>query len=274
MYRKSPTSQAIPITPPSNSRSNTWFPLAFSMEVDENGELQIEQRKHNTSVTYAELPPSPTVLAKKLSDTVITTTTTAEKENENEIVIDGVKALADDDDDVDKDDDDNDEIKENSSTVDEIPLTSKTIDDTSLPSEDSKECPDSPPKQKPTPPAPPPPLSSLSSSATKKNYELSAVVCEINDGTQRNFVSLIYVSNSYHKLKLGDRDRNNGGQWYLFNDFCITPVSFQEAVWFTLDWKVPCVLYYTSTEITKRENEVTLNQFMNPFVHVIEINLN
>lgn len=118
----------------------------------------------------------------------------------------------------------------------------------------------------------------------KRDYKLSAVVCQIHDGgNQRHLVSLVYVSKSYHDMKqcAGDTDTDaDGGQWYIFNDFSIAPVSVQEAVWFTLDWKVPCVLFYTATSTDLVEKEKVANaveksvgaeQLVNPFVHVCSL---
>lgn len=31
----------------------------------------------------------------------------------------------------------------------------------------------------------------------------------------------------------------------------ITPVNAQEVIWFSLDWKVPCVLYWVSRDLPK-----------------------
>lgn len=101
----------------------------------------------------------------------------------------------------------------------------------------------------------------------KRDYKLSAVVCQINDGNQKHLVSLVYVANSYHEMKHGG-ERDKSGQWYIFNDFSIAPVPLQEAVWFTLDWKVPCVLFYSSTDMPEEDSNVTIDQIMNPFVHV------
>lgn len=103
-----------------------------------------------------------------------------------------------------------------------------------------------------------------------KDYKLSAVVCQIINGNQKNLVALIRVGEQYHKAKLADYDSNTG-QWYIFNDFSIASVSEQEAVWFTLDWKVPCVLFYSSEEIIAHESNVTGIEanLDNPFIHVI-----
>ncbi|XP_018561215.1 PAN2-PAN3 deadenylation complex catalytic subunit PAN2 [Anoplophora glabripennis] len=91
-------------------------------------------------------------------------------------------------------------------------------------------------------------------SVETKKYELSSVVCYINDQSspdRRNLVALIKVPDPY----LQSRDKADH-KWYLFNDFSISPVPAQEAVWFSLDWKVPCVLYYSSPEILDANSAV------------------
>ncbi|XP_075237003.1 PAN2-PAN3 deadenylation complex catalytic subunit PAN2 isoform X2 [Lycorma delicatula] len=70
-------------------------------------------------------------------------------------------------------------------------------------------------------------------------YDLCAVVCYVHE-EKKNLVAIINVNTAYHVRASGQ----NISQWYIFNDFSIAPVTGQEAVWFSLDWKVPCILYW------------------------------
>ncbi|EDV98423.1 PAN2-PAN3 deadenylation complex catalytic subunit PAN2 [Drosophila grimshawi] len=115
-------------------------------------------------------------------------------------------------------------------------------------------------------------------------YALNAVVCQIDDGTQKNLVSLVNVRHKYHTMKATTSDalEETQQQWYIFNDFSISPVAPQESVWFTLDWKVPCVLFYRSLEEHELEsgtvdtveepakiNETSISTPNNPFLQDI-----
>lgn len=53
----------------------------------------------------------------------------------------------------------------------------------------------------------------------RRDYKLTAVVCEIDDGTQKNLVGLVHVPNSYHEMKLGPANEGYNSGWYIFNDF-------------------------------------------------------
>lgn len=76
-------------------------------------------------------------------------------------------------------------------------------------------------------------------------------------------MSIVKVADSCH-ANPGENDGQ--GLWYVFNDFSITPVSMQEAVWFTLDWKVPCVLFYSTRDISGGEElSPKLYPDFNPF---------
>lgn len=50
----------------------------------------------------------------------------------------------------------------------------------------------------------------------------------------------------------------------------IASVTEQEVVWFTLDWKVPCVLFYSSVDTIDNITKDAINESYssNPFIHV------
>eukprot|EP00088_Acartia_fossae_P045284 TRINITY_DN4865_c0_g1_i2.p1 TRINITY_DN4865_c0_g1~~TRINITY_DN4865_c0_g1_i2.p1 ORF type:complete len:942 (-),score=230.14 TRINITY_DN4865_c0_g1_i2:411-3098(-) len=96
-------------------------------------------------------------------------------------------------------------------------------------------------------------------------YELYAVCTNIMDPVNpdtTNLVSLVKVGPSYH-ARIG----SPVSQWYIFNDFTINPIPDQEAVWFNLKWKVPCVLCFTATqycqplELLRYKNPITVDVF-------------
>lgn len=57
---------------------------------------------------------------------------------------------------------------------------------------------------------------------------------------------------------------------FFFSVDSITPINLEEVVWFTLDWKMPCVLFYSSLDsVDQLSREIPIQQQMdNPFIHV------
>jgi len=91
-------------------------------------------------------------------------------------------------------------------------------------------------------------------------YELLATVSDIRDPRtgQSSLVSQMKVFETYHQRK----EKVTCTQWYLFNDFSISPIEKYEACHFNLQWKVPCVFYYIKRDLdilhqSKFENPIT-----------------
>lgn len=81
----------------------------------------------------------------------------------------------------------------------------------------------------------------------KQTYSLYAVCCNIIDPVSpdtTNLISCIKVGPSYH-ARIG----SPVSQWYIFNDFTINPIPPEEAVWFNLKWKIPCIICFTAEKL-------------------------
>ncbi|XP_071966224.1 PAN2-PAN3 deadenylation complex catalytic subunit PAN2-like [Antedon mediterranea] len=89
-----------------------------------------------------------------------------------------------------------------------------------------------------------------------QKYLLHTSLAHIRDlRSGGNLVAHINVGKMYHKRKEGVTHTN----WYVFNDFAITPIERYEARQFNLDWKMPCVLYFTRTDLSDRYNTTVQN---------------
>ena len=54
-------------------------------------------------------------------------------------------------------------------------------------------------------------------------------------------------------------------QWYIFNDFTINPIPPEEAVWFNLKWKIPCIICFTADKLPANLDKLTYKVSFPPF---------
>eukprot|EP00051_Salpingoeca_urceolata_P017489 m.238457 g.238457 ORF g.238457 m.238457 type:complete len:1258 (+) comp18968_c0_seq2:2845-6618(+) len=87
-------------------------------------------------------------------------------------------------------------------------------------------------------------------------YELVAAVHHVREPRScGNLVAHVRVSAEDHLTKTGVPLPS----WYLLNDFSVTPTKQSEAVFYNMQWKVPCVFYYVRRDFHKRfETKVNL----------------
>ncbi|XP_064403711.1 PAN2-PAN3 deadenylation complex catalytic subunit PAN2-like isoform X2 [Halichondria panicea] len=93
-----------------------------------------------------------------------------------------------------------------------------------------------PPEEVPS--SPPPSIDGSSA-----DYQLLMAVSHVKEPwmeSSGNLVAHINVGDNYHSRKEGV----NKQQWYLFNDFHITPLQESEVGVFPTEWLTPCVLIY------------------------------
>jgi len=97
-----------------------------------------------------------------------------------------------------------------------------------------------------------------------QTYLLYAVCCNVIDPVNpdtTNLVSCVKVGPTYHA-----RVGSAVSQWYIFNDFTINPIPPQEAVWFNLKWKIPCVLCFTAQKMSASIGEF---RYKNPITEEV-----
>lgn len=108
-------------------------------------------------------------------------------------------------------------------------------------------------------------------------YRLISVVCHVKDTKQgrsnNNLVACLRVGPGYHLRSMGSA----GNQWYIFNDFTVTPVSQEEAVRFNFDWKIPCSLFYARMDLEEKHlveavNPITADVFLEDKTLVTRMN--
>jgi len=100
-------------------------------------------------------------------------------------------------------------------------------------------------------------------------YDLLATVGHVQDfKSGGNLVAHIHVGTTYHSRKEGV----TCSQWYLFNDFAITPISPNDAVHFSLDWKIPCAVVFTRRDINSR-HDTTIRQRIDDSVLYQDVSL-
>lgn len=73
-------------------------------------------------------------------------------------------------------------------------------------------------------------------------YQLYAIVAMVSD------------TEDQHLLACVNPDQDKPEEWIVFNDFTLTYVSMDDAVSVDVDWKLPCLLFYCTVDLSQRRN--------------------
>lgn len=202
--RKSPATNLVNNSNASNlngnTRSNIWFPHYFTMEIDETQELKIKSAIDSGDESIGSYKSTDKISDDlNMSDlTIIADENTDSNQGED-------KKKAEDGDVGDKSNETDENYAEKAEKDNEL----KTDDANEHKVEEKEE-------------------TNLNvkgmeneeeTKIIKKSYKLTAVVCQVMNGNQKNLIALISVGKQYHKAKIAEYDESQGGQWYIFNDF-------------------------------------------------------
>lgn len=189
--RKSPAANSLNNSvnisnPNGNARSNIWFPHHFTMEIDESNNLKIQSEIDSGDETTAS-NKSTDKTSDDLNISDLTITADENKPDESK-----------------EEEDKNEEQKE-----EEVEDAEKDVNEEDVDTEDDNKQEEIIEKTD---------ANEEERKIVRKSYKLTAVVCQIINGNQKNLVALISVGDIYHKAKIAEYDPNQG-QWYIFNDF-------------------------------------------------------
>lgn len=73
---------------------------------------------------------------------------------------------------------------------------------------------------------------------------------------RENIVSLIKVGPEYH-----EKQHSSGmAHWYVFNDFTVHSIKESEVAYMPIEWKQPCMLYYTKKDLADKYKDVKVSK--------------
>eukprot|EP00658_Telonema_sp_P-2_P026105 TRINITY_DN2052_c0_g1_i2.p1 TRINITY_DN2052_c0_g1~~TRINITY_DN2052_c0_g1_i2.p1 ORF type:complete len:1233 (-),score=291.67 TRINITY_DN2052_c0_g1_i2:287-3985(-) len=93
-------------------------------------------------------------------------------------------------------------------------------------------------------------------------YVLTGIITRVTDVRKKksakkdHFVAVVRVPGMYlegreksHGGAAAESHQGGGAEWFVLNDFRVSPTTQEEAVSFVSEWKTPCVLIYSVAEV-------------------------
>lgn len=83
-------------------------------------------------------------------------------------------------------------------------------------------------------------------------YELRGAVFLVKEREEQHLITCV-KARAFKSIKnpnsTTEVDTSGKREWVVFNEFVLCRVSEEEAIQFSMDWKIPCVFYYCRADI-------------------------